>query len=230
MVVFLGLVPFVERANLRHYQFLAEGVADIADGLRAGVWPASCCAGIRTIGSSRSWTKCAPPWWSATKTRCGSSRAGGAVSPPRVRLPFWTVDADVVVPSALLLKEQYAARTMRPRIHAHLDRFLRVPRATSARVAWRPAASAASVSPAADLLAAWPIDRSVGPVTHLSRRHARSPPASGGLHPPGAGRLRRRATTRRRQGTSELSPYLHFGHIGPREVALAVQGRRRPGR
>ena len=26
VVVFLGLVPFVERANLRHFQFLAEGV------------------------------------------------------------------------------------------------------------------------------------------------------------------------------------------------------------
>ena len=30
------------------------------------------------------------------------------------------------------------------------------------------------------------------------------------------------------EGTSQLSPYLHFGQIGPREVALAVQGAEAP--
>src|SRR6186713_1115191 len=34
VVVFLGLHPFVERANLRHYQFLVEGLGDLAEGLR----------------------------------------------------------------------------------------------------------------------------------------------------------------------------------------------------
>jgi len=37
---------------------------------------------------------------------------------------FQTVDADVIVPSKLLLKEQYAARTIRPRIQAKLQEFL----------------------------------------------------------------------------------------------------------
>src|SRR6186713_1055325 len=34
VVVFLGLHPFVERANLRHYQFLVDGLGDLAEGLR----------------------------------------------------------------------------------------------------------------------------------------------------------------------------------------------------
>src|SRR5688500_2749011 len=34
VVVFFGLNPFVERANLRHYRFLVDGLADIAAGLR----------------------------------------------------------------------------------------------------------------------------------------------------------------------------------------------------
>src|ERR1051325_7306766 len=38
VVVFFGLHAFVERANLRHYRFLAEGLAELADGLtRRGV-------------------------------------------------------------------------------------------------------------------------------------------------------------------------------------------------
>ena len=222
VVVFLGLVPFVQRANLRHFQFLAEGVADIADGLarrRVGFV-------LRRYPDHR-----LEPFLEEVR----AALVVGDESPLRqfegwrrrvaagVRLPFWTVDADVVVPSALLLKEQYAARTMRPRIHAHLDRFLRIPRATSARVAWQRPQSTASLSPAPDLLAGWPIDRSVGPVTTFR----------GGTR---EARRRLAAFTRRTlaaydrtrndpsaPGTSELSPYLHFGHIGPREVALAVK-------
>ena len=41
-----------------------------------------------------------------------------------LRVPFWTVDADVIVPTKLLLKEQFGARTIRPRIHALLPQFL----------------------------------------------------------------------------------------------------------
>ena len=39
----------------------------------------------------------------------------------RLKIPLWTVDADVIVPSKLLLKEQYGAYTARPRIHRLLD-------------------------------------------------------------------------------------------------------------
>ena len=34
VVVFFGLNPFIERANLRHYRFLVDGLPDIAAGLR----------------------------------------------------------------------------------------------------------------------------------------------------------------------------------------------------
>ena len=54
-----------------------------------------------------------------------------------LRVPFWTVDADVIVPSVLLEKEQYAARTIRPRIHRLLPQFLTPSPVTKAVVAWR---------------------------------------------------------------------------------------------
>jgi deoxyribodipyrimidine photo-lyase len=140
-----------------------------------------------------------------------------------LRVPLWTVDADVVVPSRLLLKEQYAARTIRPRIHARLSEFLTLPRASRARVAWRAPRGVHSLRPSLDLLDGFPCDRSVGPVreftggTAAARRHLRtfirrrlSGYDEGRNHP-------------ERDETSELSPYLHFGQIGPREVAMAVR-------
>ena len=42
----------------------------------------------------------------------------------KLRVPLWTVDADVLVPSKLLEKEQYAARIIRPRLQQRLEQFL----------------------------------------------------------------------------------------------------------
>jgi deoxyribodipyrimidine photo-lyase len=222
VVVFLGLVPFVERANLRHYQFLVEGVADIADGLarrRTGFvlrrYPEHRLEPFldEVHAALLVGDECPLRQFEGWRRRVAA----------HVRLPFWTVDADVVVPSALLLKEQYAARTMRPRVHAQLDRFLRIPPVSSARVAWQRPQAMASLSPEADLLAGWPIDRSVSPVAVFrgGTREARRRLAAFTRRTLAAyDRTRNEPST---AGTSGLSPYLHFGHIGPREVAIAAQ-------
>ena len=59
-----------------------------------------------------------------------SDPAGGVVARNRARklkVPLWTVDADVIVPTKLLEKEQYAAFIIRPRLQARLPEFLKAP-------------------------------------------------------------------------------------------------------
>ena len=221
VAVFFGLNPSVERANLRHYTFLAEGLADIADGLasrRVGfvlrraphhrlepflreVRPAMVIGDENPIRQMDGW-----------RTAIADV----------VRVPFWTVDADVVVPSALLEKEQYAARTIRPRIHKQLDTFLVDPPRTKARVQQSFTLARPHAPASIDILEGLRMDRSIGAVdtfrggTRAARRtlnafikNALSSYNEDRNHP-------------ERPGTSQLSPYLHFGHIGPREVARAV--------
>jgi deoxyribodipyrimidine photo-lyase len=222
VVAFCGLNPFVERANLRHYRFLVEGLGDIAEGLRR-----------RRIGfvlrryPEHSVIAFADEVRAAIvvgdESPLRQAEAWRARAADKLRVPLWTVDADVVVPSLLLEKEQYAARTIRPRIHARLDEFLVIPSDPVARTAWRSPAGLSTLSPADDLLDGLPIDWSVSPAVGFSG---------------GTAEARKRLNTFVRQrladydedrnhpessGTSELSPYLHFGHIGPREVALAVR-------
>jgi deoxyribodipyrimidine photo-lyase len=48
----------------------------------------------------------------------------GRVLASRLRIPFWTVDADVVVPSRLIEQSQYAAYTIWPRLYRLLSDFL----------------------------------------------------------------------------------------------------------
>ena len=141
----------------------------------------------------------------------------------QLRLPFWTVDADVIVPSKLLLKEQFAARTIRPRLHALLPQFL-VPRTIlKARVPWNSPPRLRSLSPQEDPIANWKLDTSARPVPGWK---GGSKQASRALQEFVDHRLADYPDARNRPeeyGTSQLSPYLHFGHIGPLTIARAVQ-------
>ena len=53
----------------------------------------------------------------------------------RLKVPFYLVDADVVVPTSLFPKEEFAARTLRPKIHRVWDEYLKPLPNLKARVA-----------------------------------------------------------------------------------------------
>ena len=210
-------------ANLRHFQFMLEGLAELPDALAARG------AGfVLRVGR--------PP--AEVARFCGEVAAAllvGDENPLReperwrrqvadaVRIPFWTVDADVVVPSTLLEKEQWSAGAMRPRAVRHLDLCLRPSARPKARVPWTAPRDLVRVAPGVRLLDDLPVDRSVSPA-----------PGWRGGRRAGVARLgqfiRKRlsgySTSRNRpeaDGTSGLSPYLHFGQVGPREIVLAAR-------
>jgi deoxyribodipyrimidine photo-lyase len=141
----------------------------------------------------------------------------------KLKVPLWTVDADVIVPSKLLQKAQYASHIIRPRLQAQFERFMIPLRNPKAKVAWKTPKRLLSLDPEFDLTESWPLDTSVGPVPGFRGG------TNEGLRLLKAFLKRGLLTysTLRNQpelnGTSRLSPYLHFGHIGPLTVALAVQ-------
>jgi deoxyribodipyrimidine photo-lyase len=221
VVVFFAPRPFPP-ANLRHYAFLAQGIPHIAESLakrKIGfvlrrfpdhsllkfceeVRPALVVGDENPIRQARAWRE----------------TVGRKLKPP-----LWTVDADVIVPAKLLKKEQYAAFIARPRLQAHMNRFLVASGNPKARVAWSKPRNLELLGPDCDLTAGWDIDRSVEPVARWkggSReglrllkefvRHKLPNYIQDRHHP-------------EREGTSRLSPYLHFGHISPITVALAIQ-------
>lgn len=221
VVVFFRLLPQASEANLRHYRFLAQGLVDVAQGLRrrrVGFvlrrYPEhgllKFCDEVRPcliIGDEN-------PLREAEGTKARVCRA--------LRVPFWTVDADVIVPTRLLGKEHYAARTIRPRLRPLLVEFLRPLRMVPARIAWQNPRSLHTLPAADDPLNGFSVNRSVPPVSGFIggtteavkrlRRFVRE-------------RLQGYASNRNLpelEGTSQLSPYLHFGQIGPLTVALAV--------
>jgi len=222
VVVFFAPVPFYPRANYRHYCFLVDGIADIAAGLEErGVkfvfrsYPNHClqqfCWEVRpamVIGDENPLRE--TEHWRQRVTE-------------RIKVPFWTVDADVIVPSKLLGREHVGARTIRPKILELLPAFLQQSDTSVARVRWIPPAGLRSDDWRRDFMSEWNLDRSVSAVSSFRggtaeglRRLKEFVREKLGDYP----ECRNRPEF---DGTSRLSPYLHFGHLGPHTVALAIQ-------
>ena len=233
VVVFFGLLRTHPVANLRHYIFLVEGLVDTARRLKhRGIGVA-----IRAVaggGSARTFVKfCADvnaamavtdenPLRHSARWRKDTARF--------LRVPLLSVDADVIVPSVLLEREQYAARTIRPKIHALLPNYLKPVRNASPLVAWKPSAQAASLEPSMHLLRMVKVDRSVPVVSGI---HGGTTRGLAALRRFVGRRLKGYASQRNRpelDATSQLSPYLHFGHLGPHTVAIAVMNADAPAR
>lgn len=222
LVVFFALTPHAHHANYRHYVFMLRGLQDIDAQLRRRRigfvlrrFPENgllkFCSEVKpalVIGDEN-------PMRGAELRKRNVAR--------EIRQPFWTVDADVIVPSRVFGKEHYAARTIRPKIHQWLPEFLTPISNPRVKIAWKMPPHLQSLAVAPTLLDEFPVDRSVAAVPSLVggaevarvvlRRFLKL-------------RLKNYAANRNHpdlDGTSQLSPYLHFGHIGPQTIALAVR-------
>jgi len=141
----------------------------------------------------------------------------------KLSLPLWTVDADVIVPSNLLRKEQYAAHIIRPRLQAQLGRFLVPLKNTKAKVAWKKPQALQSLDPEFEITQGWPLDTSVSPVSGFRGGTTEALRLLEEFIKHGLATYGTKRNKPEVNGTSRLSPYLHFGHIGPLTVALGVQ-------
>ena len=223
VIAYFSAISNFPHANLRHYVFLNQGLPDIEEDLAE-----------RNV----SFVVRRPPHHQLDKllheveaaivvgdeNPCREPERWRRVLAKRLHLPFLTVDADVVVPSKLFPKHQYALHIMKPRLYAELPKYLVHQPKTKAIYAWKWPVHFESFDVRDDVTEGWKdFDRSVGPVdTFTGGTHA----ALQRLKDFVDHDLHAYATKRNHpewDGTSRLSPYLHFGHISPITIALAAQ-------
>ncbi len=221
VVVFFAFVPY-PAANIRHYRFMQQGLAETARQLQE--------RGVEIVvrrhpehDLAQFCVEIGAALAVGDENPCREPRAWRERYAKQLKIPFYTVDADVVVPSKLLLKEQYAARIIRPRLAAQLPRYLAACANPKAEVAFRVREGVASLAPNADLAGWRALDRSVEPVESFTGGTSH---ALRLLDEFCAHKLRHYPERHGKpdlDGTSRLSPYLHFGQIAPTTIALAVQ-------
>ncbi len=226
VVVFFGLLERHPVANLRHYTFMLEGLAETERALlsRKIGFLVQMCSGANSDREFARFCREVRPSLvicDEDPARCAPKWKREALLYPSAAL--WSVDADVVVPSRLLEKEQFAARTIRPQIRARLAQFLKPVGNHAVRVRWKGERGIGSLPVAPELADRLHLDRSAGPAGGF---RAGTQAALSALHRFIRHRLQGYATNRNHpdiDATSQLSPYLHFGQIGPHTVALAIK-------
>jgi deoxyribodipyrimidine photo-lyase len=222
VVAYFSVIPNYPNANWRHYYFLQQGLHDLAEGMaergvgfvvRRPTDGDTLEAFLDEVGAAMvvgDENVCREPErWRKTLAR-------------KLKIPFLTVDADVVVPSALFGKTFVLLHHFRPHLHRHLPEFLVPRKKIQVEKEWTEHVTSYSLKK--DITEGFDkLDRSVGPVDTFT----------GGTKA-ALTRLKEFTETQltdydeRRnhpeaRGTSQMSPYLHYGHISPITIALAVK-------
>lgn len=222
-VVFFAPVPYYPHANLRHYRFLQQGIADTADRCER-----------RNIGfvlrryPEHSLIKFCKEVKAAVvvgdENPLRETKAWREKAAKKLNIPLYTVDADVIVPTKLLGKEQYAARIARHRLADRFEEYLVASQNPKAEIAWQLPPRLKQLPPDFDITEGWKdIDRTVAPVESFRGGTTEGLRL---LHEFTSQKLRHypeRHSKADHDGTARLSPYLHFGQLGPLTIALAVK-------
>ena len=223
VLVCFGLTGFPE-ANVRHYDFMLRGLAEVKRRLaERGVGfvirkvpphdlARALAADAALVVCDRGYLKIQRTW----RARLAEGFDRRLVQ----------VEGDVVVPIERASgKHEYAARTIRPRLHRVWDEYLEplAPRPVRCRADRLNVAGDVDLDDVPGVLAGLKIDPAVGPIRRFEAGEgaARARLAvfiDDALPRYGAERGKPEAGV-----ASHLSPYLHFGQISPVEIALAAR-------
>ena len=217
--VVFGLTESYPHANRRHYVFMLEGLKEVSSALRErGI-----SFGIHKGSPDRVALEAArhAALLVCDKGYLRHQRQWRRNVAGQAPCSVVEVDCDVVVPvTSVSNKAEYAARTIRPRIHRLLPRFLTPLRAIPVKI------RDIDLDPAPDipaLLKTLDVDTSVQAVSGFFRGGYAA--ASNRLQHflrfnlPSYHQVRRQLHL---DDTTMLSPWLHFGQISALEIALAV--------
>ena len=225
LLVAFGLTDGYPEANLRHFAFLLDGLQDVRDelkerGLKLVVRRGSpdevaldLAADASLVVCDRGYLRHQRGW----RERVAENAGREVVQ----------VESDVVVPVELASdKKEYAARTLRPKIERHRDDFLVGLEPTApAKQSLNMSADGEDLDHLEKLLDSLDVDRSVGSLGHLFRGgHAAARRALDGFLENSFSSYSDNRNQPQTDDVSHMSKYLHYGHISPVEIALAILG------
>jgi deoxyribodipyrimidine photo-lyase len=219
VVAVFSLTADYPHAQRRHYRFLVEGLVDAERDLAE--------RGVPLVVRLGAPGEVVP----AVAAEVAAAIVVGDENPVRIgcrwrdevaralKVPFRLVDADVVVPSSIFPNEEFAARTIRPKIHRVWQEYLKPLPMMKAETRWgEPRPAAETIDP--DGLMA---RLRVGGIAEVPGYRGGTKEALRRLGHFLKERLTRYAGDRNQPipyATTELSAHLHFGQISPLTIAL----------
>jgi len=228
LVVCFGLMDDYPEANARHYFFMLQGLADVAGNLKKrdirfvlkhghpSEVAAHYAEHAALVVADRGYLRHQKKWREELAAECNKNST-----------PLFQVQSDAVVPVEVASnKREYAARTLRPKIHRHLAEYLqplKPKKVAHSSLKLKITGDLDPLKPEANL-AKLKLDRSIAPVPQFFAGGENA--ANDRLAAFIKNRLATYASDRNEpagDATSHLSPYLHFGQISPIEIALRAR-------
>lgn len=152
--------------------------------------------------------------------------------PQRIGIPYFAVDSSCIVPMSLIPKKEYGAYTIRPKIRKLLRQSMvpveRVALAHCYRHGTHPLHTEVTGANIPQLVSECEIDHSVKPSVSFRGGRAAAERHLGHFLDSNLKRYAAEKNEPAARATSNLSPWLHFGHISSLEVALAAQDHAAP--
>lgn len=219
-----GLTADYPGAQRRQYRFLLDAMPEIRDQLKARGVPFILRLGSPDEVVVRLCDEMKPAMLIGDENPVKIGRKWRNTVAERVKVPFQCVDGDVVVPTALFPKQEYAARTIRPKIHRVWDEYIRpFGPPVVAETSWRgrTLSKGEKIDPEALIKTL-----RVSGIGEVPDYRGGTQEARRRLDRFVNDRLPSYATNRNEPTpymTSELSAHLHFGHISPITCALAAR-------
>lgn len=142
--------------------------------------------------------------------------------PGKIDCAYYVVDSSCVVPMNRIEKREWAAYTIRPKITRLLSGYLQPFEMPRVRHKWHEAAPEFAVD-IPKQVAECGIDHSIAPSPAFRGGSRAAHKQLAKFLESGLRRYARDRNEPSAHATSDLSPYLHFGHISPLEVALKVR-------
>jgi deoxyribodipyrimidine photo-lyase len=223
LLVAFGLMDDYPEASARHYHFMLQGLDDVEKALderdipfvlQRGN-PAAVALGLADDAAllvcDRGYLRHQRQWRDtvASKAPC----------------PVVQVESDVVVPVELVSdKKEFAARTIRPKITRHLDRFLVGLRATTTlKNTTRPKVTGEDLSDVDALLGRLKVDTSVPPVPLFTGGTTAATKVLAAFLADSFDTYAQNRNQPQTSDVSHMSKYLHYGQISPVHIALEAK-------
>jgi deoxyribodipyrimidine photo-lyase len=228
LVAFFGLTESFPEANERHYAFMLEGLAETARslvkrGIRLVVRKISPGAGA--VGMARRADLVV-----VDRGYLRIEREWREAAAREIDCPLIQVETNAVVPlEQASPKEEWAARTLRPKIKRRLEEYLvplRPRRLRKDSLGLR--LGSLDVRDAGRALGRLKIDRSVGKVAALSGGTSEAKRRLGDFIVRKLSLYPEERNDPNADAVSHMSPYLHFGQISPLFISLEVRKSKSP--
>lgn len=234
LLVYEGLTFSYKAANDRLHSFILEGVPGTAKALkRIG-------AGYFFYLQSGSRDANDLLYRLAARARCVVTddypvfiaAAHNARVPDRIGIPYIAVDSSCIVPMSRHEKRAYGAYTIRPRMRRELPVYLKSLAAIKLDHRWnddllpdglRNLRTVVTPTNIPALVAGCEIDHSVAPSISFSGGYAAARKRLALFLERNLRHYAKDSRQPSRHATSELSPYLHFGHMSSLEIAVEVR-------